>query len=309
VIPTQAPVVDTAGTTPAAGTAPAAAPATSQIDQLTVDQLFKEARTALNEQRLVAPPRNNALEFYLKILEKEPSNSGAQDALRELFQFAASAAEQAVNARNMDEAQRVIDLLNKADPNNYTLTMLRSKLDAQRKIVEREAQQQQAQQEAQARRQAELAAGGGTTASPSGTTPTTAATPTSTATTAGGGTTATPTTTAAATPTPVAATPTPAARPAGGESREAQIVKSYPPQYPQAALRKREEGWVEVEFTVTAEGSVANAHVVDSQPARIFDRAALEAVARWSFSPALREGQATEASIRRRIEFKMGGGG
>jgi periplasmic protein TonB len=295
----------------AAPTTTAVTPDPATIDKLntlTVDQLFKEARTALNEQRLVSPPGNNALEFYLKILEKEPGNSGAQDALRELFTFAASAAEQDINARNIDNANRVIELLTKADPNNYTLTILRSKLDAQRKIAEREAAQAAAAEEAARRRAAEPAATAATpTATPgaAGTTPDTAsATPAGS--TGAGSRPATPSATPEAAPTTAstAAAPT-AAAPSGGETRDAVLVKSVPPQYPNAALRRRQEGWVQVEFTVTSSGSVANARVLDADPPRTFDRAALDAVQRWNFNPAMRNGAAVEATVRRRIEFKM----
>jgi protein TonB len=295
----------------AAPTTTAVTPDPATIDKLntlTVDQLFKEARTALNEQRLVSPPGNNALEFYLKILEKEPGNSGAQDALRELFTFAASAAEQDINARNIDNANRVIELLTKADPNNYTLTILRSKLDAQRKIAEREAAQAAAAEEAARRRAAEPAATAATpTATPgaAGTTPDTAsATPAGS--TGAGSRPATPSATPEAAPTTAstAAAP-PAAAPSGGETRDAVLVKSVPPQYPNAALRRRQEGWVQVEFTVTSSGSVANARVLDADPPRTFDRAALDAVQRWNFNPAMRNGAAVEATVRRRIEFKM----
>lgn len=299
--PDQAAVPSTAATAPASTTAPAAAPA-PQIDQLSVDQLFKEARTALNEQRLVAPPRNNALEFYLKILEKEPNNNGAQDALRELFTFAASAAEQNINGRNLEEAQRVLELLGKADPNNYTLTMLRSKLDAQRRVVEREQQQAQAQAEAAARRAAEPVAAP-TVPAPAPATAEPAAPPPSRP--APSPATSTASTTAATTTPPPPAAPAPAP---AGETRDAQLVRATQPQYPSAAARRRDEGWVEVEFAVMPDGSIANARVVDSQPPRLFDRAAIDAVQRWTFKPALRDGQPVQATLRRRIEFKMGGG-
>ncbi|MCQ4167237.1 energy transducer TonB [Tahibacter harae] len=304
VIPEVAPAPTPAD--PAAGTEAAAVTpdpaALNKLNQLTVDQLFKEARTALNEQRLVSPPGNNALEFYLKILEKEPGNSGAQDALRELFTFAASAAEQDINARNIDNANRVIELLTKADPNNYTLTILRSKLDAQRKIAEREAAQALAAEEAAKRRAAEPAA-------PAASAPaaaSSAAADTASAAPAASSGAAAPRTAAPA-PEPAAAPPPVAAAPAApsGDTRDAVLVKSVPPQYPNAALRRRQEGWVQVEFTVAADGSVANARVLDADPPRTFDRAALDAVQRWTFNPALRNGAAVEATVRRRIEFKM----
>ena len=309
------PTLTTQTVTPGSGTpnaaAPAAAPAPA-IDTLSVDQLFKEARTALNEQRMVAPVGNNALEFYLKILDKEPNNAGARDALRELFSTFASSAESAINARNFDEGKRIMDLLTKADPQNYTLTILRSKFDAQQKLADREQAQAAAKADADATRAAEqkdaaaaaaaaaaanptassaTPAAGGTTGASAGTTPAAGTSPTSTA----------------AAPTPAPAAPTAAPKPAG-DTRDAQQVRITQPAYPQAAVRKRDEGWVEVEFSVMPDGSIANAHVVDSQPVRIFDRAAVEAVQRWVFNPALKDGQPVQSTLRRRIEFKMGGG-
>jgi protein TonB len=312
VTPTLSTQTVTPGTASPDATAPAAAPAPA-IDTLTVDQLFKEARTALNEQRMVSPVGNNALEFYLKILDKEPTNAGARDALRELFSTFASSAESAINARNFDESKRIMDLLTKADPQNYTLTILRSKFDAQQKLADREQAQAAAKADADAKRATEqkdaaaaaaasAAAGnptagsatpaaGGTSAAATGGKPATGATPTSTA--------------AAPTPAPVAATPAPAPV---GATRDAQQVRITQPAYPQAAVRKRDEGWVEVEFSVMPDGSIANAHVVDSQPVRIFDRAAVEAVQRWVFNAAMKDGQPVQSTLRRRIEFKMGGG-
>ncbi|MDC8011254.1 energy transducer TonB [Tahibacter soli] len=309
----QAPTMS-ANAEPGAATAPAdATPAPGAVDKLnslSVDQLFKEARTALNEQRLVAPASNNALEFYLKILEKEPGNSGAQEALRELFTFAASAAEQDINARNIDGAQRVIELLTKVDANNYTLTILRSKLDAQRKIVDREAAQAQAQADAAARRAAEPAATAAATpaagtapaagTSSGASTPSAPSTPGATPPAAASTTPADSAATAAATPAPAA--PAPAA---GGETRDAVLVGQAQPVYPTTAVRRRQEGWVMVEFTVTTTGGVANARVVDSDPPRTFDRAALDAVQKWTFRPAVRNGDPVDATVRRRIEFKM----
>ena len=134
-----APIVP--GTAPAS-TAPTAAtpnaPVATVSDELTVDQLYREARKAMNENRMAAPAGNNALELYLKILSKQPDDSGAKDALRELFPFATGAAEDQINQGNFDEANRVIALLAQADPSNYSLTILRSKLDAKRKQVDRE---------------------------------------------------------------------------------------------------------------------------------------------------------------------------
>jgi protein TonB len=114
-----------------------------------INQLLGEARKAINEQRYLAPAGNNAFEFYLRVLEKQPGNQVASDALRETFPFAATSAEQVINSRDFNEAQRQIDLLAKADPANFTLTILRSKLDAQRKLLDKQQQQVVDQQKAQ----------------------------------------------------------------------------------------------------------------------------------------------------------------
>ena len=60
-------------------------------------------------------------------------------------------------------------------------------------------------------------------------------------------------------------------------------------------------------FTITADGKVANAKVSNSQPGRVFDQAALEAVRRWTFKPRMVDGKPAEEQATRRIEFKLGG--
>ena len=91
------------------------------------------------EQRMVMPAGNNALEYYLAILQKDATNAGAMDALRELFPFASGTAEQQIDQGNLEEATRIIDSLAKADSSNYTLTILRSKIEAKRKSIDQQA--------------------------------------------------------------------------------------------------------------------------------------------------------------------------
>ncbi|MDR3388040.1 MAG: energy transducer TonB [Rudaea sp.] len=300
-------------TAPTPGAAPgaaqpnaAAAPATP-MPELSKEQLIKEAGTAFREQRYVAPQGNNALEYYLRVLEKEPNNQTATDALREMFPFATGAVEQNINAGNVDEATREIDLLAKADPSNYTLTILRGKLDARKKQVEHEQQQTAAAAAATAAKAAAAAAGATPNpAAPAVTTP--AAAPASNAAAPAASTTANPAPAAAA---PTAAPPAAAAAPPPptvGESHAAEVLKTVPPEYPRDAYIKHTEGWVEVEFTVTPDGQVANATVAGANPARVFNDAALRAVQRWTFKPKMDNGKAVEERMKRRIEFKLGAG-
>jgi protein TonB len=298
--------------TTAPATASPTAPAAAVSDELTTDQLYREARKAMSDNRMAAPAGNNALEFYLKILAKQPDDSGAKDALRELFPFATGAAEDQINQAAFDEANRIIALLAQADPSNYSLTILRSKLDAKKKQSDREQQQAQLAAAAAAHPQAP-----GTAATPQpGTTATTTPAPGSETPAPAAGAT-TPAATPASTETATASTAAPAPRPAApppppppaapaGETRDASVTNPPVPVYPIAAARNRQEGWVEVEFTVSADGSVQNAHVTGSQPPRIFDREAIAAVQRAKFQPRMENGQAIASTLRRRIEFKLG---
>ena len=304
IIPGAAP----APTTPTAATP--AAPNATVSDELTVDQLYREARKAMNENRMAAPAGNNALEFYLKILAKQPDDSSAKDALRELFPFATGNAEDQINQNNFDEANRVIALLAQADPSNYSLTILRTKLDAKKKQVDREqaaaaaaaAKPQAPGAPAQPNAAATAATTPATEAPAAGTTP--AAAPAAVPSDATASTT-TPPPAAAPTPRP-AAPPPPAPAPASGETRDVAVTSPPVPVYPIAAARNRQEGWVDVEFTVGADGSVANAHVTASQPSRVFDREAIAAVQRAKFEPKMQNGVAVASTLRRRIEFKLG---
>ena len=57
------------------------------------------------------------------------------------------------------------------------------------------------------------------------------------------------------------------------------------PIYPLRAVMKEIEGFVVVQFTVRENGTVSNPIVVSSEPAILFDDAALHAVARFKFKP------------------------
>ena len=274
-----------------------ATPPPVNVAGMDVNQLVNEARTAMGQQRYLAPAGNNAFEFYLRVLEKDPGNKVASDALRETFPFAANQAEQAINGREFNEAQREIDLLAKADPTNFTLTILRSKLDAQRKTLDQQQQQALDQQKAAAlaaqkatadkaaadqlaQQQAQQAAQQAAQAAQNK---------------------------PAATPAPAANAPTEtaAATPAASSVSDAVLVKAVAPHYPTAAVRARQQGWVVVAFQVDTDGTTSDIKVVDSQPRRIFDRAAMEAVARYRFTPAMKGGVPVASERQQRIEFKL----
>ncbi|MDW2981209.1 energy transducer TonB [Rhodanobacter sp. KK11] len=118
------------------------------------DILLGLAREAMHDGRLLAPAGSNAWEFYLSVLQLEPQNRVAQEALRESFPRAANEIERTINRRELEEARREIDLLREFDRDNFTLALLGGKLSAARNIVMR-----QHEAEAERIRQANAARG------------------------------------------------------------------------------------------------------------------------------------------------------
>lgn len=275
-----------------------ATPPPVNVAGMDVNQLVDEARSAMGQQRYLAPAGNNAFEFYLRVLEKDPGNKVASDALRETFPFAANQAEQAINSRDFGEAQREIDLLAKADPTNFTLTILRSKLDAQRKTLDQQQQQALDQQKAAELAAQKAAADKAAAEQLAKQQAAQAAQQQSTPAAQGG------TQSASATQPGSNAGAETAAAPSG-PTADAVLVKAAAPHYPPAAVRARQQGWVVVSFTVGADGKTSDVKVVDAQPRRIFDRAAIEAVEHYEFKPAVRDGVPVASARQQRIEFKF----
>jgi len=274
-------------------------PPPANVAAMDINQLLSGARNAMNEQRYLAPAGNNAFEFYLRVLEKDPGNQVASDALRETFPFAATSAEQAINSRAFDEAQRQIDLLAKADPTNFTLTILRSKLDAQRKTLDQQQQlaleQERAQQLASQRSAAEQAAAEQAAELEKARLAEQQAAQARAAQQASQ---------QAARSAASSAATQPAAQ-STATTTAAVLVRSATARYPTAAMRARQEGWVLVSFTVNVDGDTTDISVVDSQPRRVFDRAAIDAVERYHFEPATKNGVPVPTVTQQRIEFKL----
>ncbi len=77
----------------------------------------------------------------------------------------------------------------------------------------------------------------------------------------------------------------------GSHNRPMQLINGAGPIYPTAARQAGVEGLVVVRYDVTQEGNVINAVVAESEPAGVFDEAALAAVRSWHFNPRIVEGE------------------
>ena len=295
-----APAAQTAAK-PAAPAATPAAPA-PQVAQMPVPDLLKAANLAVAENRLVSPPANNAIEYYLAVLDQDKNNVQATQALVDVFPLAASIAERAVADRQLDDADRIVALLDRASPNSYTVTTIRTKLETARQTATREEERRLAAETAAA--QAATQAAAAPQAAPANPTPPPAPTPAPVAEPE-------PAAPAAAqvastSPPPAQSQPTPPPAPSS-ETRDAELVRAVQPEYPTAAARKRTEGWVELQFTVGTDGRVKNVSVARAQPARVFDREAIRAMQQWTFRPAVRNGAPVETTRRQRMQFSLGG--
>ena len=96
------------------------------------------------------------------------------------------------------------------------------------------------------------------------------------------------------------ATPTDDAPDQSGPVRLIEVAPEYPPQAAASGI----EGYVEVQFSVSMDGRVANPEIVSAEPAGVFEQAALSAVSRWRY--ANRDPAAVEAmTLTERVEFSL----
>ncbi len=77
------------------------------------------------------------------------------------------------------------------------------------------------------------------------------------------------------------------------------------PEYPRKAARAGKEGWVKLEFTITRQGTVTDAAVVEARPRRLFNRAALRAIRKWRFKPRINGGKPVATRATQIIEFTL----
>jgi protein TonB len=82
-------------------------------------------------------------------------------------------------------------------------------------------------------------------------------------------------------------------------------LRTVEPIYPREAKANNVAGWVDLEFTVTPQGAVSDIRVTGSQPASVFDIAAVEALNKWRFEPMQRDGVAVEQRARLRMRFQI----
>jgi protein TonB len=83
---------------------------------------------------------------------------------------------------------------------------------------------------------------------------------------------------------------------------EPKLIRMVQPQYPQEALMRGIEGWVDISLQVSAAGDVVAPRVEDTSRGRMFNNAALTAVEQWKYEP--RSDGSTSERVRVRVRFQ-----
>jgi protein TonB len=84
-----------------------------------------------------------------------------------------------------------------------------------------------------------------------------------------------------------------------------QATSKFPPRYPPGLKSKRIGGRVIVGATVDENGVVREAGIKESSGYGDMDRAALDAIKRWRYKPAIKEGRKVRASIVQPFNFRV----
>lgn len=90
--------------------------------------------------------------------------------------------------------------------------------------------------------------------------------------------------------------------PVGGAVKQAQLLKSVAPEYPVFAKAQHISGRVQIEAVVDTAGNVAAVKAL-SGPA-LLHQAALDAVKKWKYSPAVLDGQPTITHVIVNVDFR-----
>lgn len=292
-----APETAAPGATTAAPPVPAEAAVSATVSAMSVEDLREAARKAYSENRLYAPLGDNAVEYYLALRDKAPGDAAVSSALIDLLPMTVIATEQSVNRDDFTEAQRLLALLEKAEPQHPAVARLKTSIAAKQeaaiaqaakdvltaeeqaakqaelekqRLADQKKQQELAARQLDAKEAADKAAAAQKAAEDRAAAQRAAAAPPP-----------------AERPAPAATRPaaTPASTPARTTAADLRPISVPSPEFPPEAQRTGETGEVQVEFTVNTDGSVSNVRIVQSKPARVFDRTTVSAVRRWRFQP------------------------
>lgn len=92
---------------------------------------------------------------------------------------------------------------------------------------------------------------------------------------------------------------------ASGGAPGAVLVFGPRPEYPELSVRRGEEGQVLCSIHIDASGSVTRVDVIRSSGSARLDRAAQDALAKWRFLPARKDGRAVACRVPHAVTFRL----
>lgn len=87
--------------------------------------------------------------------------------------------------------------------------------------------------------------------------------------------------------------------------RGPQAISRFAPPYPPGPKSRGIEGWVLVEFTVSASGAVEDIVIKESHPKGVFDRTVRRTVSKWKYRPAEQNGKSVPVRIEVMLSFNL----
>jgi TonB family protein len=302
-----------------------------------VDEVLVLANQKLEEGALTSPANDNARYYFQLALSNDPGNAAAQNGLSVVASKIVLQARAEIDRGRFGAAGTLLEEARQLDPESAELVASTRALaearqraeqerraEAERRAAKERAEQQRqaAESEAEQARGAAAAASAAEAGEPAAAEAVAAESPAAEAdetnpdepvvdelpaTDTGE--------TAADAPVADESSNSEAAGDAGPEAepaRQAPVAAStlnrkkyVAPRYPRAAERRNISGWVDVLFTVTADGTVAEIEVVGSEPGDTFVDAATRAVEKWEFEPVVEDGQIVEKRAGVRMMFAL----
>ena len=83
------------------------------------------------------------------------------------------------------------------------------------------------------------------------------------------------------------------------------LEKIVQPIYPVAARKAGVEGKVVLSIVIDREGRVVELEVVESEPPGVFDEAVIEALRKWRYRPAIKDGEPVAVRVGQAVEMTL----
>lgn len=274
-------------------------------------QLMRRANDAFRANRIASPAGDNAVELFLAVRDLDPQHPGLSEVLVELMPLANFALDGAMRTRDLPEADRLLDLITRLNSESAVTRSAREQVAKLKREIEQEAVAARGAADALAAREAVAATAAKPVAATTSDGERKQPPPASLPATATAAPKPANTNAVVSAPPPAAATPIAAAEVSPAASTTSPLTAPRPiakvaPEYPAQARSRKIEGFVELEFLVTTNGSAEEIRVVRSEPEGLFDRNAVRALMRWKFKPAERDGKREATRTRTTLNFELG---